>query len=331
MDQPLDPMDRSMQPSGMALTPPRLRSIHEALAAAGASPMLADLKVDRPWLRFGGFVALAVLFSTIASVAAGLALRVNPDLADAIGQGGILSDTVDRLIHEGYLALGLGVALGSVALAILVAAAIAYRRPLGDFLWPGRSPSLRHFGIGFAMMAAISVIIIPWYLLTGSTWDPPILDPAYLPSTRAPYIVLSLAGMLAAAAAEEVVCRGVLLRLTAQISRNVLFLCLVNGVLFSALHLDPDPVAFVARALSGMVWTWAAVRLGGLEFAIGAHLAGNLVLSLFGSPLSEASVSFRGEWSDLLPEVVITGVTLAVVERLARGRPERPREVLATG
>jgi membrane protease YdiL (CAAX protease family) len=300
------------------------------LAAAGASPMLADLKVDRPWLRFGSFLALASIFSVLVIPLALLALASSPDMADVLREPGVLSDTVDRLIKEGYMAVGLGMILGAVALAILFAAAITYRRWPGEFLWPDRTASLRHFGLGFAGIGATYVAIIPYYLLTGSTWDPPILNPDYLPSTRAPYVVMTLVGLFIAAAAEEVVCRGVLLRLTTQISKHALILCAINGVLFSALHLDPDPVAFVARTISGMIWTWAAIRLGGLEFAVGAHLASNFVLSMLVSPLSESSLPSQADWIDLAPEVLVGVITIALVERLARSRPEPAREVLAS-
>jgi membrane protease YdiL (CAAX protease family) len=302
----------------MPLVSTRFRPFREALNAAQSSPMLDDLDVDRPWLRFGSFVALTMVFSVLAILLLPISFRAIPDLAEAVAEVGVLSDTVDRLTREGYLALGLGVGLGALALAVLFAAALTYRRPPRDFLWPGRRLSLPQFGIGFAMAATVGILLIPYYFFTGSIWDPPILDPSYLPSTRAPYVALTLAGLLLAAAAEEIVCRGVLLRLTAKIGRRALLLCLLNGILFSTLHLDPDPVAFLARALSGIVWTWAAIRLGGLEFATGAHLANNLVISLFGSPLSESALSMPGEWHDLIPEVLVALVTIAVVERLAR-------------
>lgn len=279
--------------------------------------MIADLGVDRPWRRFFSFLALALVLSIAAIMIMTIALRFVPEIGEAVTYDGVLSDTVDRLIGEGQLALGLGVALGTTAFALLLAAAITYRQRLDAFLWPGRRPSLRQFLVGFGVLSAASVALIPFYLLTGSTWDPPLFDPDYLPTTRAPYVVMTLTGLLIAAAAEEVACRGVLLRLTGQVTRNAAVLCLINGVLFSALHVDPDPVAFVARTLSGAVWTWAALRLGGLEFATGAHLANNVVLSLFSSPLSESALYSQGQWIDLVPELIVAGVTLAAVERLA--------------
>jgi membrane protease YdiL (CAAX protease family) len=49
----------------------------------------------------------------------------------------------------------------------------------------------------------------------------------------------------------------------------------------------------MARALSGAVWAWTALRLSGIEFATGAHLANNLVLVLMIEPISEGAQTGR--------------------------------------
>ena len=95
-------------------------------------------------------------------------------------------------------------------------------------------------------------------------------------------------------------------------------------MLFSAIHLDPDPVAFVARAASGMIWAWAALRLGNLAFAIGAHLANNLFIALLLAPISEAAVPGQAlPLSTLGLEAVSLLVVLIFIELLARRRNGR--------
>ena len=249
--------------------------------------MIDGPRVGHPWRRLASFVTLAVLLTLAAGVSLATVFVLVPDLADLIRTTGPLPDTGMRLFDEALFVLASGPVLGSLALTILAAAALTYRMRLKDFLWPDRSFNARDLGVGFLAMSCLGVILIPWYLLTGSEWSPPLLDPLYADWTRPIFVVANVVGLLIAAFAEEVVCRGVLLRLTAQATRHPILLCLINGVAFSALHMDPDPVAFVARALSGMVWTWAALRLGGLEFATGAHLANNLIICLLWSPLSE--------------------------------------------
>lgn len=78
-------------------------------------------------------------------------------------------------------------------------------------------------------------------------------------------------------------------------------------------------MTFVARALSGLIWTSAALRLGGLEFAIDAHWAGNLAIALLGEPLSTGAVSQQPTpLSALAYEGISLIVVLVVVERIVR-------------
>ncbi|WP_309628525.1 CPBP family intramembrane glutamic endopeptidase [Brevundimonas sp.] len=296
-----------------------------AVPVARRSPMITGFKPDRPWLKLGGFIALAMLLMVVVTIILDIIVRIIPGATDQLSLSGPFPETPLRLIDESVNTLLLAAILGGMALAILAAAALIYRRRLSDFLWPGRRFNAWDLGVGFLAMACVSVILFPFYLLMGGEWTPPLLGPTYADWTRPVFVVASIIGLLGAAAAEEVICRGVLLRLTTQLMRHPVVVCLINGLLFSALHLDPDPVAYVARALSGAIWTWAAIRLGGLEFAIGAHLANNLMICLFWQPLSAMEVGADSEWIQLAPEVFVAVVMLVVVERLADGpRDWRP-------
>jgi uncharacterized protein len=289
-----------------------------ALAAAARSPLITGMAVTHPWRRLGSFIFLAALLVIVLALAVGVAIAGIPGMRDQLGNLEPLPDGPLRLIDESLLVLMVAAILGAMALGILLAAALTYHRPIKDFLWPGRRFDAGQLSSGFLAMACISILLIPIYLALGSEWAPPVLDPLYLDHTRLTYVLAMIVGLLVAAAAEEVVCRGVLLRLTGLVTRRPLVLCLINGVIFSAIHMDPDPVAFVALALSGGVWTWAALRLGGLEFAIGAHLANNLVIALFWEPISQAMVSRESAWIDLAPEVLTTVVMVIMIERVAR-------------
>ncbi|KQY96436.1 CPBP family intramembrane glutamic endopeptidase [Brevundimonas sp. Root1423] len=300
-----------------------------ALAAAAQSPLTTQFAVERPWLRLGGFALMAILLVGLWTFVLALVLVPFPDLRDQVGSSTPLPDTAFRLVGESLQTLVFAAAISVVALGILQAAAMTYRRPMKDFLWPGRRFDKAQLGIGFLAMACMSVITIPIYLATGSEWAPPILDGQYLDRTRFIYVLAMVAGLFVAAAAEEVMFRGVMLRLTGLITRRPLLLYLINGLVFSAIHLDPDPIAFIARALSGTVWTWAALRLGGLEFAIGAHLANNLIISLFWQPFSEAAIARESEWIDLGPEVLTAVAMIVMIERLARRYIDLPSDLAA--
>ncbi|SFS43165.1 CPBP family intramembrane glutamic endopeptidase [Brevundimonas viscosa] len=295
-----------------------------AHAAAARSSLTATMGGEQPWRQLARFLLFGTLLLAITFLILGVGFAAFPGLADRIPEG-TLPDGPLRLAEEGTFALVLGLLLAGPAVAIAGAAALAWRQPLSAFLWPRRRFDVTQFGVGVLVMAGVGVITVPLHLLMGSEWNPPILDPHYAGPTRLTYVLAITAGLLAAAAAEEVVFRGVLLRLTGLITRAPIALCVVNGLLFSAIHLDPDPVAFVARAVSGGVWTWAALRLGGLEFAIGAHLASNLFIGLFWAPLSEAALSQDSAWIDLAPEGLVALITIVFIERLAnRAGSARP-------
>ena len=289
-----------------------------ALAEAAQSPLTSGMAVVHPWRRLATFVLLAGVLMMVMAFAVSLAIAGLPGMREQAANPAPLPEGPLSLIGESLQVVLFASILGGAAFGILLAAALTYRRPLKDFLWPRRRFDPEQMGIGFLAMACVCIITIPIYLAMGSQWDPPILDPQYLDHTRLIYVAAMVLGLLVAAAAEEVVCRGVLLRLTGLITRRPLVLCLINGLVFSAIHMDPDPVAFVSRAVSGGIWTWAALRLGGLEFAIGAHLANNLIIALFWQPFSQAGVSQDSAWIDLAPEVLTTVIMLVIVERLAR-------------
>lgn len=300
-----------------------------AVAAAAQSSLTARFAVTHPWRRLASFVFLAALLATVLMLALGFAVSGIPPLRDRMAELAPLPDGPLRLLEESVQVAIFALILGGLAFGILAAAALTYRRPLTDFLWPGRRFDATHFGVGFLTMVCMSVMLMPIYLASGSEWAPPVLDAQYLDRTRLTYVLVMVIGLLAAAAAEEVVCRGVLLRLTGLITRQPIVLCLINGLIFSAIHLDPDPVAFIARALSGAVWTWAALRLGGLEFAIGAHLANNLIITLFWQPFSEAGPSREAPWAALGPELLSAVVMVVMIERLAGRYIDRPSELPA--
>lgn len=301
----------------------------QALAAAAQSSLTDQFVVAHPSRRLASFLALAVLMVMVMMIVLGVAVSGMPALREQLGEMAPVPDGPFRLIDESLQVALFALILGGLAFGVLAAAALTYRRPLSDFLWPGRRFDASHLGVGFLTMACISVISIPVYLSMGSEWDPPILDPQYLDRTRLTYGLVMVGGLLVAAAAEEVVCRGVLLRLTGLVTRRPIILCLINGLTFSAIHLDPDPVAFLARTVSGAVWTWAALRLGGLEFAIGAHLANNLVIALFWQPFSEAGTSGGGAWIDLGPELLSAAIMIIMIERLANRYVASPSRLAA--
>ena len=301
-------------------------SILVAAAEARRSPLIANVRPTARWKRLTAFIAFSLVLIFIVSIVIALAVAVFA--TTGMVQAGVLGPVPEgpgRLYGEVVFVLELGAVLGLLAAAVLFSAKIVYRAPTTAFLWPGRPFAQKRLWLGFAVMAAVGSASVVVYNLIGPADPAPILNSAYSVESRLFYAAAAALGLFFAAAAEEVVFRGVLLRVTGGFTRSLTILCLFNAIVFSAIHLDPDPVAFVARAMSALIWTWAALRLGGLEFAIGAHWAGNLVIALLGEPIStEPSPGAALPLSTLGYEIVACVVVLIVVERIVRGRRTQP-------
>lgn len=297
-----------------------------SLAAREArdGPYVEGARTTRPWLRLLLFVLLAAAFIVVLVVALGALAAVgqtsgwlNLEMFDGEFVASSLAD-------ETIFIAALAAVLFSLALGLLLAAMIVYRRGPGAFLWPRPRGGLGLFLAGFAVMFLVALVLWPVMQWLEPGEPGPLLDPSETWNARLTYAGAATVGLLVAAAAEEIAFRGVLLRITAGFTRSLIVILLINGVLFSAIHLDPDPVAFVARAASGMIWAWAALRLGNLAFAVGAHLANNLFIALLLAPISEAAVPGQAlPLSTLGLEAVSLLVVLIFIEVLARRRNGR--------
>lgn len=293
----------------------------QAARESRAGPYVEDARTPRPWLRLLVFLAVGAALVFGAIVALGVAMGA----ADAAGWLDLemlgLDFRAETLADEtGFVAVLAGV-LFTLALAVLGAAMIAYRRGPGAFLWPRPRDGLGLFLAGFGVMFVVSLALWPVMQMMDPGRAGPLFDPSEALDARLAYAGAAALGLLFAAAGEEIAFRGVLLRITAGFTKRLWLILLINGLLFSAVHWDPDPVAFVARAASGMVWCWAALRLGNLAFAIGAHLANNLFIALLLAPISEAALPGQGIPVEVLGlEAVSLLAVLIAVELLARRR-----------
>lgn len=144
--------------------------------------------------------------------------------------------------------------LGAWAALTLAGAALIHQRRWSSFLWVGSRPSFGQLGAGLAVGTVLGVA-----LLFGYGWlenEPllfPAFDAAYPLDQRVVYALSAVVALFVAALAEEVLFRGLVLQMTAAFTRRVAAICLINGLLFAAVHLYADPVVFLSLALSGAV------------------------------------------------------------------------------
>jgi hypothetical protein len=108
---------------------------------------------------------------------------------------------------------------------------------------------------------------------------------------RTIYVLAATLLLVPAAAAEEILFRGWLIRQIAAFTKKPAVLILVTAVGFSALHGDFSPAAFLTRALMGAGFAYMTLRLGGVEFSVGAHAANNILIVLFVEPLTLKTIA----------------------------------------
>lgn len=263
------------------------------------SPLLADFQPeDRVWWRFLlAFAALVVvilivtlIFALGAAVVAFvvmIARGMDPDqlmttverfIAGEIGQTWSLTQATFILVG----------AINAVAMLLAVwIASLLTRKPLRLSFTTARRWRWRQLFGGLVIYSLAAGALLLYDLTFGDeTAEMPVvaLSPTVL-HMLVYVVVMTIAGVVAAGA-EELVFRGWLLRHSASLLRYTWVFLLLNGVLFSAVHLDPDPNAFLARTAIGIGLCWMALRFGGIEFATGAHAANNILILLFIEPLT---------------------------------------------
>lgn len=291
--------------------------MQDAPVISGPSPFLSRVgdRERRPLRWIVWLLLTAALSMTGLSVFALLLGVLDAEAVALAGSAGPLPEGPGRLMEEVRLTFVIAGALLVLSLGLLYAARLAFHRPAWTFISPATPFRPRLLVLGFLLFGAlVAAGVLTERALRGETLDPPVLSAAYTLDARLVYAGASALFLLLAAAAEEIAFRGVLLQFNAAFTRNAAALVVINGLVFSAFHLDPSPGAFVARAVSGAVWSWTVLRLGGLEFAVGAHLANNLVLCLLVEPISEGARTGRTYPAGVLVFDVAT--TLAVVALL---------------
>ena len=291
-------------------------------------PFLAPVtERERSIGRLVLFIVVGGLLAVLASVLAVMAATIV-----AVLVGGMPVDQITRLLTgEGgedrpLLSYAFefsvaGLSLFAMAVVLIAFAARIYKRPMKSFITA--APRFRWRLVGLGVLVAAPIVGLA--ILTELAWATTPLEPPILRAVNwgeaAGYIGVATLFLFLAALAEEMVFRGWLLQQTSAFTRSIPILLIVNGVLFSLVHADPDPGAFLVRAAMGMGWCWIGLRLGGLEFATGAHLANNLAITLLVEPLTLKLPT--GEASDpraVLLQLAMVAVTVAVVEFVLRRR-----------
>ncbi len=270
----------------------------ELMEAVKRSRFLADLSpYDRdPWRTVFavpvGVLAGAVggLLGAISASLAGLVIVSGLDGAQAatelfrvFAEPNLAEPTARQQLF--ILAMLAGINLGAAVGFVFAAGAIHHRRIL-DYVNRGQPTRWRLMLGGLVLAGVVMTAVVGVAILTGSSIDPPVLKVSPNLVGRSFYAVVAVALLILAAAAEELMFRGWLLKQSAAYVRDPMALMVLNGVLFAAVHLDFNLDAFLVRAAMGAGLTWMTLRLGGIELGIGAHAANNAVIILLIRPMT---------------------------------------------
>lgn len=270
----------------------------EIMESARRSRFLADLSpFDRdPWRTAvalpAGLLAAVVGAALGGALALVTALVVVSGLDGAPTTGDLFAIFSDPNLSEPsarqslfLLTILAGVNLGA-AVGFVFAAGAIHHRKLKGYVNDGQPLRWRLLIGGLVLVAIVMSAVVGGAALAGQSIEPPLGRMAPNLAGQVIYASLAISLLILASAAEELLFRGWLLKQTAAYIRHPLALMGVNGVLFAAIHLDPNLDAFLFRMAMGMGLTWMALRLGGIELGIGAHAANNAIIVLLVRPMT---------------------------------------------
>jgi hypothetical protein len=260
------------------------------------------------WARTLGTVALTV--AGVAVVLVPTRLLVLPWL-QANG-----ADMPEPL-RSGLLALMAGLIFTGAMAGLFLGVRLLHGRSLRSLVTS--APRLR-WGqtlLGFGL-SGLLVGGLGWLLDPGAVKPLAEVDPRILGFSA----MAMLVGFSIQAPAEEVVFRGYLLQVARRGFRSRAAAVVLSVALFTLAHLGYGLESALFSLTSAIGLTVCVLLLGGLEFAMGAHVANNLVVAFLFQDLSDANApSAAGvDWTELAANIVVMGVLVATAAVLARRR-----------
>lgn len=266
-----------------------------------SSPLVGNIQPleKSPWRAPLGAGLGAVAGAVAAMIAAAIVFAIYVIFAAGAGQD--VQQAMSALMESKSASVTYTVAIAAVATIACANAALGYtlvalagltvKQRLKTYITAAARFRWNHLLIGLLatslVFAPLAYVALKLGLDIGAdARGPPILALADGLSQRAVYLVACVSLLLLAASVEEVVFRGWLLRqLTAWVGKPWVA-ALIASALFAAIHFPQDLTGWAALALMGLAFSYMALRLGGVEYAIGAHAAHNSMIILFLQPMS---------------------------------------------
>ncbi len=267
------------------------------LAGLGRSPFLNGVDArDRDVARIAGTVLGGLGAGVLLGLVVGMAMLTIYAVVAGGASGGaegmfrhilalLQADKPDLLMAIFILLVPMATN-GPTAVVFIAMAALLAHHKIRNYITAASKVRWRLLAAGLALNVLLTGgLMLVDHLVAPGVRPAPLLNVSPDLIGRAVYGVAAVALLIPAAASEEIVFRGWLLRQTSAFVKNPVTMVIVNGVLFSAIHLDFAPDAFLARSVMGAGFAYMTLRLGGIEFATGAHAANNILIVLFIEPL----------------------------------------------
>lgn len=273
----------------------------------GASAFLADVSPrDREPARIAAVIIAGACVGLVASVACWILILVPYTVYIGYGREGMLGLGKAALRFEDSHFQGVGITLvrlvastatdGAFPLAFVSLAAVMTNRPFQHYVTAAPRVRWRLLVLGLGLsFAVIAPLLIAAEIGAPSGSPPPVMSLTPDLARRALYVIAALL-LVPSAAAEELMFRGWLMRQIAAFTKSPVALVFATATAFSAAHLDFAPDAFLARVVMGAGFAYMALRLGGLELAVGAHAANNILFILFVAPYGVHERAAPGAW-----------------------------------
>jgi uncharacterized protein len=311
-------------------------SVSGVWAGLANSPFLADVdRRDRDPARMVG----AVMGGPIVGAVAGLAslTLILALYALVVGLGGEGTDALSHVLLQlrnvatpdlklTILQLLIAAAVDGVFYVAFVAvAALFARHALHNYVTAARRIRWRLLGVGVVLaLIVLAPMAAVDRLFSGASATTPLFAIAPGALERAAFAFSALL-FIPAAAAEELLFRGWLLRQTAAFTRRPSVLIGLSAVLFSAAHLDFSADGFLTLALMGAGFAYMTLRLGGIEFSTGVHAVNNILIMLFLQPLAPQTATAVSGLSigSLLSDAAMVVSYIAITEAVVRFGPLR--------
>ncbi len=306
-------------------------SVPGVWAGLANSPFLADVdRRDREAARIAGAVLGGPIVGVVAALAAMILVLALYTLI--VGLGGEGMDGLTRVLLQlervappdlklTILELLVAAAVnGAFAAAFVAVAALIAGHHFHNYVTAARQVRWRLLGVGvIASLIVLGPVVAADRLFSGELGTIPLLAIGPGALERVGYGLSALL-LIPAAAAEELLFRGWLMRQVAAYIRRPAILIGATAVVFSAAHLDFSADGFLTRALMGAGFAYMTLRLGGIEFSTGAHAVNNILIVLFVQPLTLQSPSGPSALSvgSLVEDAAMVAGYIAITEAVIR-------------